>query len=117
MSNIEGIDASALPRRRANSYTNSYANHIEIRGNLADTSIVFSEIVDGALIEEKCRIAMSPLQAKMLVVAMSTHIAKWEKAFGWTIPNTPESRAALEILELQSKSTLPDEPTEPEPQP
>lgn len=99
------IDLAAVPRHRVSSYTNTYANHVEVRGSLSDINLVFCEIVDGVVIEEKCRVALGPIQAKLLVAAVTLTLQRWESKFAFTLPDIASMPDLVRIGDLPAGPT------------
>lgn len=114
--NVDSVNLVDLPRRRAATYQNTYVNHIEVRGSMHDISFQLSEVIDGAVIEEKARIVMSPVEAKLLMRAIKVQMTKWHAAFGPTTPDlsTEEEERMLADVPFSGSD---NSSTEPEPRP
>jgi hypothetical protein len=71
---------------RSEQYRNVYANSIQLQVNVWDFRVVFGEIQDSTdeaiRIEEQVRVTMSPQHTKAFLDLLSTHVQKYEAAFG-----------------------------------
>jgi Protein of unknown function (DUF3467) len=93
--------------QRSDAFRSYYSNHTTFNVSAFDFALTFGEIlnaVDGHLyVDQKVRVVMSPLHAKILAHIMSSNIATFEKQFGEikipvqgiseSIPTPPEANA------------------------
>jgi len=73
---------------KAPDFKHIYSNHANFVTGVFDFSIIFGEIVEIdkakqiAKVEQRVRIAMSPIQAKLFVSSFDQQIKAYEKNFG-----------------------------------
>jgi hypothetical protein len=75
-----------LPIRRSSDYHSVYADHMKFGATAFEISITFSQIsetVEGQLyVDQKIRVMLSPLAAKILAAVLTQNVDNFEKLFG-----------------------------------
>src|SRR5437879_6170988 len=76
------VDPEKLPVHNAPDFRTIYTNMVGVNSSIFDFSLTACEIIDGAALEKKVRLAMSPQLAKALMLSMINQVKTWERAFG-----------------------------------
>lgn len=111
---LQPIAMVDMATRRSADFRSIYANNTKFGLSPFEVSFIFSEItesVEGKLyVEQKVRVAMPPLQAKLLLLILAQNLQNFENQFG--LINVPSQFLEFVQSASQIETPKPAPPTE-----